>query len=491
MMFYELPMNRSIVARAHAVVVHSGFARVKVLAQEPSATVVHIPHHLSSAALETDLVTRREARSRLGLDPDTLLFMSMGFVTQAKQIEAVLRALDNLRDVLPPFQYLIAGEARPDQYDVEADIARYALGDIVSVTGYVPDELFFNYIAAADIIINLRYPTGGETSGTLIRALGSGACAIVIDHGPFTELPDSAAVKVPWGPDFEVHLQSALLELGLDPDLRSIIGEAARMHVRSVHAIERSADAYRDTIATVRQSPRRSWTVTAPWEFATAAAHEEALARLKAPDTRPGALWWRQAVVPTRGDEPVCVVVCATRDDCARYLSEIYGHIASEVEWLPVPSWINPLSERPRRACDLLLVVQPIRQISELWRGLVAANRAVALGGILVLDLWHDNDDEVPRGLTHPNDIDELLLRAGFRLRRRWIGPEEVSFAVDLADPEAWMRTPTVEVCWQVVKISEFIDPPGQWCREIVTPSKPNQPITLGGSIDHLADVGA
>jgi hypothetical protein len=440
MMFYELPMNRSVVARSPAIIVHSEFARVKVQAQDPSTSVVHIPHHLSPAALDADLITRREARVRLGLDPDVLVFMSMGFVTRAKQVEAVLRAMGRLRGELPPFEYLIAGEAQPDQYDVEADVTRYGLDDIVTVTSYVPDELFFTYVAAADVIINLRYPTGGETSGTLVRALGSGACVMVVDNGPFTELPDEAVVKVPWGPDFELCLESSLRELAANPVLRSRIGQAARTHVCSVHAIERSAAAYRDTIVAALSRPEEPWAVTAPWEFATSAAHEAALARLDAPDVGPGSLWWRQAAVPVRGDDPISMVACSSRSDCTCYLDEVYGHAAQAVERLPVMSWIDALAQRPSRGCDLLLVALPIEQIGDLWQGLVAANRSLALGGMLVLDLWQGHEGEVPRELTHAEEIDGLLLRAGFRLRRHWTGPEDVSFALDLADSEAWRR---------------------------------------------------
>lgn len=475
-MFYELPMNRSVVARSRAVIVHSEFARVKVQAQDSSATVVHIPHHLSPSALDADFISRSEARERLGLDPDRLVFMSMGFVTRAKQVGSVLQAMSELRYELPPFQYLIAGEAQPDQYNVDADIARYDLDDLVTVTGYVPDELFFTYIAAADVIINLRYPTGGETSGTLMRALGSGACVMVVDHGPFAELPDAAAIKLPWGPDFEPRLLRSLQELAFDAGLRSRIGKAARTYVRSFHTIEGSAAAYRNIIANAQMKPQKPWAVTAPWEFATPAAHEAALATLTAPDVGPGSLWWRQAVLPMRSDDPVSVVVCSSRDDCTRYLNEVYGHAAPAVERLPATAWPDTLMARPERGCDLLLVALPIEQVGELWRGLVAANRILALGGIVVLDLWQGDGSDVSRDLTHPDYIDGLVLRAGFRLRRRWTGPDDVSFALDLAEPDAWQREPRAEVCWQAVKISEFIDPPEQRMPETAAPNATPEP---------------
>ena len=42
------------------------------------------------------------------------------------------------------------------------------------VLGFTPIEDFVGYIAACDIILNLRFPTVGESSGTLLRSLGLG-----------------------------------------------------------------------------------------------------------------------------------------------------------------------------------------------------------------------------------------------------------------------------------------------------------------------------
>src|SRR5688500_829870 len=67
------------------------------------------------------------------------------------------------------------------------------------MTGYVADDDFPRYYAAADRFVNLRYPTAGETSGTLIRALDAGKPVAVSDYAQFAELPDDVAFKVPLG----------------------------------------------------------------------------------------------------------------------------------------------------------------------------------------------------------------------------------------------------------------------------------------------------
>ncbi|WP_174438719.1 glycosyltransferase [Azospirillum formosense] len=461
-MFYALPMNRSILARSRSVIVHSRYAMGKALAQVPEADVVSIPHHIAPAALANDHVPQADARRRIGADQDELLLISLGFVTGAKRIDCILRSLARLRGKLPPFRYIIAGAAQPDQYDVQADIRRLGLEDRVTVTGYLSESLFFDYVAAADVVLNLRYPTGGETSGTLIRALGTGACTVVVDHGPFAEIPDGAAVKLAWGSDFEERLERSLLELAHAPDQRRQIGEAARAYIRDAHAIQRSAAAYRDVILAAQNKPEEPWAVSAAWEFATPSSHEAALSRLGVVKVQPGDLWWRQAAVPVKSD-PIQVVTCLPHAASTQYMADLFGHIRETVQNVHRAQLIKALTQRYRRSCDLLLVAQPIEAVDRFWDLLVQANRALSFGGLLVLDLWQDDKDNTPPELAHPEDIDALLLRAGFRLRRRWIGPDDVSFALDLADPEGWQREPHAEGCWQAVKISEFIAPPDHW----------------------------
>ena len=55
----------------------------------------------------------------------------------------------------------------------------------VRVLGFTPIEDFSGYMAACDIVLNLRYPTVGESSGSLLRALGLGKAVMVSDVGSF------------------------------------------------------------------------------------------------------------------------------------------------------------------------------------------------------------------------------------------------------------------------------------------------------------------
>src|SRR5439155_7586869 len=90
-------------------------------------------------------------------------------------------------------------------------------------------------------LVNLRYPTMGETSGSVIRALSLGKPLLVSDVGWFSELPDTVALKIPVD-ELEVAILDAALEFALQHG--EALGEAAREYVEREHALPKVADAY-------------------------------------------------------------------------------------------------------------------------------------------------------------------------------------------------------------------------------------------------------
>ena len=99
----------------------------------------------------------------------------------------------------------------------------------------------WSLMAACDVLVNLRYPTMGETSGSVIRALSLGKPLLVSDVGWFSELPDDVVLKVPVD-ELEVVTLDAALELAADH--REELGAAARAYVEREHALPKVADAY-------------------------------------------------------------------------------------------------------------------------------------------------------------------------------------------------------------------------------------------------------
>jgi glycosyltransferase involved in cell wall biosynthesis/SAM-dependent methyltransferase len=258
---FLLPLNRRLVNHSLGIIVHNEYAATQLEGlwepppiREPQARrhqpnafspppVEIIPHHLSPKVYELDRWEARECREALGLPPDRWLVASFGFVTQSKRIPILLSAFKHLLSILPQAMCLIVGEDHW-KWSVAPLIEEMGLTGSVRLTGYTNERDFFRYLKAVDVVVNLRYPTAGETSGTLIRALGAGKPVIVSDFGQFGELPDEVCLKAALGPDEERHLYRQLRRLAYQPALRERLGRNAALWARQHCEISRSAVHY-------------------------------------------------------------------------------------------------------------------------------------------------------------------------------------------------------------------------------------------------------
>lgn len=237
-----LPLNRHLLPQATGLIVHSQWVHERLPAEVHERTLV-LPHHFAPQVAAYDGLTREAARARLGLPGDSFVVLSLGYITPPKQIQATLAALAMLRARGARFVFVIGGQRNPG-FDIDAQVRRHGLEDCVRITGYLDEDQFFTHIAAADTLVNLRYPSVGESSGTLARALAMGLPAIVHNFGPLAEFPDEVVLKVPLELGRPAALAAALEGLMLDPAWRARLGGAARRHMRSHCSVEHSAAQY-------------------------------------------------------------------------------------------------------------------------------------------------------------------------------------------------------------------------------------------------------
>ncbi len=223
---YEgLPMTRRLLECSKAVVVHSQFMVDEMRAQGFRGPIARIPH----GAWIPD-ADRFGFRHRLGLEQATPLIGIFGFLKPYKRIAESLRAFRRLVRLDPAAKMILVGEPHPE-LRIRELIDSLGLEGHARVLGFTPIEDFIGYLAACDIVLNLRYPTVGESSGSLLRALGLGKAAMVSDVGSFAEFPDDVCLKVPVGPGEEDQIFEFLNLLVSRPEVRRAIGENARRYV--------------------------------------------------------------------------------------------------------------------------------------------------------------------------------------------------------------------------------------------------------------------
>ncbi len=268
---FAYPLFERAADAATALIVHSETTRRRVLASRPGARVRAVPHHvaLGAAAAEEPAAARRAARARLGLAADDFLVGTFGYQTPPKRLGVVVAAFRRLRRTRPGARLAVVGNVERRVAEAAFAGADGAAG--VLRVGHVADlDRFLDWMRAVDVAVNLRHPTGGETSGTVIRLLGLGRPLVVSDTGAFAEIPAGCAARVPVGAGEEEVLAAYLEALAADPGLRRELGENARRHMARHHTLTGSAGAYVEVLAEAaaagRPGPYRPVPPLAPWD---------------------------------------------------------------------------------------------------------------------------------------------------------------------------------------------------------------------------------
>jgi glycosyltransferase involved in cell wall biosynthesis len=256
---WTYPLFERVVDAARGLIVHSRATRDRVLASRPAAELALVPHHVSLHGMGApDPAVRRRLLGAHGLPEDTLLIASFGHLTESKRLDVALRAFARLRQRRPEAAYLLVGEPSAP-YKELPELLAGPLGEGVHATGRVPMSSLLEYMAHCDVAVNLRHPTGGETSGACLRLLGLGRAVVVTDAGWFAEIPDDCCAKLPVGkagdPEEEDLLTALLEALATDEPLRATMGANAARWAAENHGVEDCARGYADFIERISDRP--------------------------------------------------------------------------------------------------------------------------------------------------------------------------------------------------------------------------------------------
>jgi glycosyltransferase involved in cell wall biosynthesis len=230
----RFPLTGTVLDLAQGLIVHSGYVEQGVRDAGYDRALWRIPH----PAWPDETV----APAELAGDP---LVGCFGHLNMNKRIPQLIEAFVLLRERRPGARLLLVGEAT-ERFDLDRRLERLGLGgDALIRESYVPEERFRALMAACDVLVNLRSPTMGETSGSVIRGLALGKPMLVSDVGWFAELPDGVALRIPVD-DYEVATIAGALELAADH--AADLGAAASEYVHREHDLGRVANAYCDAL---------------------------------------------------------------------------------------------------------------------------------------------------------------------------------------------------------------------------------------------------
>ena len=240
----DFPLPTFVLEHATGLVVHSRYVHDHARAAGFAGPIGVVPHPAwSPPAIEPERVA------------SGVVVGCFGVVNASKRIPELLRATAAVRKQHPDVTLLLVGSTSPG-FDLDRRLQRLGLtGDGLVREGWVDETRLWALMAGCDVLVNLRYPTMGETSGSVIRGLSLGKPLVVSDVGWFSELPDAVALKVPPDDDEVVTLTAALELLAARPDVRTTMGGNAAELARREHDVERVAELYVAALETAAGGP--------------------------------------------------------------------------------------------------------------------------------------------------------------------------------------------------------------------------------------------
>jgi glycosyltransferase involved in cell wall biosynthesis len=255
---WTYPCNLPVLQQALGVIVNSAFSRALARAWygEEAARAWQVIPQLGAPA---GVVARATAREALGLRPEDFLVCSFGLVGSTKLNRRLFDAF--ARSPLAQdasVQLVFVGENDPGAYGQQLldSIRASGLAHRVRITGWADAETFRRYLAVADLAIQLRILSRGETSAAVLDCMNHGLATVVNAHGSLAELDPEAVWLLP-DVFTDAELGEALVSLRRDADRRAALGRRAQAVIRTQHDPAQCAACYaeaiEDTYANARQ----------------------------------------------------------------------------------------------------------------------------------------------------------------------------------------------------------------------------------------------
>ncbi|WP_138755239.1 glycosyltransferase [Paenibacillus sinopodophylli] len=245
----QFPLFNKVVDLSTRVIVHSEWIR-KALKLNASfiGQLEVIPQ---GCILEDDIaeMDKEVIRRKLNINNSKFILGVFGHVIPNKRVDLIIKSFSRLMKTNPDTELYIVGHAEAEIKQQLAKLSKKLNADKSIKFIESPDiTIFKEYIKACDICINLRWPTMGETSATLTRALGYGIPCIVSNVGSYTEYPDDIVWKVDVDNYEEDLLLGYLLELRNNKSLTHEMSQLSRRYMREKHSFENVAEQIHKTM---------------------------------------------------------------------------------------------------------------------------------------------------------------------------------------------------------------------------------------------------
>ncbi|MCA8154890.1 glycosyltransferase family 4 protein [Burkholderia contaminans] len=224
------PCSDVVVRDADHVVVHSMYAKNALIQSGLISDISVVPLCYSASHFER-AVRFEGAVVRIGV---------FGGIQKNRQVDVILGALGNIDSKFKNWTLELVGDIDGDCGELLEKPGSLGISEKVKFHGRLALDKLEECMSGCDIVISLRSPTMGETSGVVVRALKMGAVSIVSNVGWYSELPEFV-FKIE-NEDARENLEKILFELLINSNLREDISRKTQDYASQYFDLRVSSD---------------------------------------------------------------------------------------------------------------------------------------------------------------------------------------------------------------------------------------------------------
>ncbi len=237
---FKFPMSDSIVNRSKKVIVHSQWVK----RQFATKNIEVIPLFSDIQAIPSPNEIK-EFKRILDVSHNEYLITCLGDINLNKlpdiQIEATKRLIDNGY----PVKLIFAGKIQPETKFLFERLQGSHYANKIIVTDYLFYNKYISCLFASDVVINLRFPSMGESSATLAETLFAGKPTIIGDYNQYKEYPDDIlGGKIKYNGDEIAQLVNIIKYLLENKNYRCKIAKQAKNYVEETLNINKVIKLY-------------------------------------------------------------------------------------------------------------------------------------------------------------------------------------------------------------------------------------------------------
>jgi len=230
--FERFPMAHALLNHCDKLIVHNQWTLTQL--NNRKVTAIPLAAMMNEANAHPD-----HFHSIYGIQRDEMVVGCFGFVNKNKRPDKLMQAVRILRADGYPVKLIFFGSCDPNDLTQEENI---------HITGFLPTPLYLAGMQMVDVVVNLRFPSMGESSATLHEAFSFGKPVIISNVNQYKEYPDDICWKVDVNENEVPQLVAMIKHLFENKHTRTTLGENAKRYAQTVLDPQRIARRYADII---------------------------------------------------------------------------------------------------------------------------------------------------------------------------------------------------------------------------------------------------